>query len=46
MEQYKAQFLNVIIWLASGKIKEGELREKNGLKKAGEQISKLLDFGL
>ena len=28
MEQYRARFLNVIIWLASGKIKEGELMEK------------------
>ena len=28
MEQYRARFLNVIIWLASGKIKEGELRGK------------------
>ena len=28
MEQYRARFLNIIIWLASGKIKEGELREK------------------
>ena len=27
MEQYRARFLNVIIWLASGKIKEGELME-------------------
>ena len=28
MEQYKAQFLKVIVWLASGKIKEGEMIEK------------------
>ena len=28
MEQYRVRFLNVIIWLASGKIKEGELMEK------------------
>ena len=28
MGQYRARFLNVIIWLASGKIKEGELIEK------------------
>ena len=32
MEQYKARFLNVIIWLASGKIKEGELM-KNWIEK-------------
>ena len=28
MEQYRARFLNLIMWLASGKIKEGELIEK------------------
>ena len=28
MEQYRARFLNVIIWLASWNIKEGELRGK------------------
>ena len=28
MEQYMARFLNVIMWLSSGKIKEGELMEK------------------
>ena len=28
MEQYRAWFLNVIIWLALGNIKEGELMEK------------------
>ena len=28
MEQCRERFLNVIIWLASGKIKEGELMEK------------------
>ena len=28
MEQNRARLLNVIIWLASWKIKEGELREK------------------
>ena len=28
MEQYRARFLNVIMQLASGKIKEGELRGK------------------
>ena len=28
MEQYRARFLNVIIWLGSGKIKEGELMGK------------------
>ena len=28
MEQYSAWFLNVIIWLASGNIKEGELMKK------------------
>ena len=32
MEQYRARFLNVIIWLASGKIKEGELM-KNWIEK-------------
>ena len=33
MEQYRARFLNVVIWLASGKIKEGELREKMDWKR-------------
>ena len=35
MEQYRARFLNVTIWLASGKIKEGKLIEnwiEKGLK--------------
>ena len=45
MEQSKARFLNVIIWLASGKIKEGELM-KNGLKKACVWVSKLLNSEL
>ena len=46
MEQYRARFLNVIIWLASEKIKEGELLEKIGLKKACIWISKLLNYEL
>ena len=28
MDQYRARFLKVIVWLASGKIKEGELMKK------------------
>ena len=28
MDQYMSRFLNVIVWLASGKNKEGELIEK------------------
>ena len=38
MEQYRARFLNVIIWLASGKIKEGELMEKLDWKRLENRI--------
>ena len=41
MEQYRERLLNVIIWLASWKIKEGGIDGKIGLKKAREWILKL-----
>ena len=47
MEQYRAQFLNVIIWLASGKIKEGKLMEKLDWKRLENRFwsCRILSYG-
>ena len=48
MDQYRARFLNVIIWLASGKIKEGELMEKLDRKRLenGFRSCWILSYGI
>ena len=47
MEQYRARFLNVITWLASGKIKEGKLIEKLDWKRLKNrfQSCRILSYG-
>ena len=47
MEQYRARFLKVIVWLASGKIKEGELMEKLDWKRLESRFrsSRILSYG-
>ena len=43
MEQSRARFLNVIIWLSSGKIKEGEWRE-NWIEKGSRMDFEVVEF--
>ena len=43
MEQYRARFLNVIMWLASRKIKEGELME-NWIEKGSRMDFEVTEF--
>ena len=47
MEQYRARFLNVIIWLSSGKIKEGKLMEKLDWKRLENRFQSciILSYG-
>ena len=47
MEQYRSRFLKVIIWLASGKIKEGELMEKLDWKRLESRFQScwILSYG-
>ena len=47
MEQYNARFLNIIIWLASRKIKEGELMKKFDWKRLERRFwsSRILSYG-